>query len=226
MSDIMREVDEAMRQERMEKFWKENGQTLIIFVVATILMTGIISGYRSWDHSVKSKQTGEMMALMEAKDFPDNIKDKKLDFRPGLRGITLINGAQKYLSEKKNDEAMALYAKAADDKGIPEEIRHLAVLQEIRLSKEPTEAQIKKLQAVADDGSSPWRFYAKLEAAAYAAAKNDYKTARKYVAEVMDAKDLPDTLYGKARALDHVYALKSPQEAKAAPTDTTSKTGS
>lgn len=109
MTDILAEVDAAMRQERMEKFWKENGKTLIFFVFATIIMTGVISGYRTWDANAKARDTEQLLLLTESKDFPDNIKDAKLDLRPGLRGIALVNGAQAYLSQKKDAEALALY---------------------------------------------------------------------------------------------------------------------
>jgi hypothetical protein len=46
MSDIFQEVDEIMKQERMEKFWKQNGAWIIAFIVLTILGTAAISGYQ------------------------------------------------------------------------------------------------------------------------------------------------------------------------------------
>ncbi len=222
MSDILREIDEAMRQERMEKFWKENGNTLVVFVVATILMTAVISGYRSWDRSERATGTDRALALMEDKTFPENIKEAKLDMRGGLRGIVLINGAQDFLNGGKPDEALALYTKAAEDKNIPGEMRGLAVLMQARLAKDvgADEKLMKNLAGIAGDNGNPWQQHARIEAASYAAANNDYKTARKYLAGVMDEKDLPDTLYKKANALDHVYALK---EQKA---DAATKTGS
>lgn len=224
MTDLLAEVDAAMRQERMEKFWKENGKTLILFVVATIIMTGVISGYRTWDASVKARDTEQLLVLTEAKDFPDNLKDAKLDLRPGLRGIALVNGAQAYLAKKKDADALALYSRAADDGAIPDEIRGLAVLMQARLSENLDDEKIaKNLDSVARDGGSPWQYHARLEAAAFAAAKEDYKTARDYLAGAMDQKKVPDTIYKKAMALDHVYSLKEQEKAG---TEDNSKEGS
>ncbi|MGB4107889.1 MAG: hypothetical protein WBK55_08855 [Alphaproteobacteria bacterium] len=210
MTDLLAEVNAAMRQERMEKFWKENGKTLIFFVFATIVMTGVISAYRTWDANAKAAGTERLLNLTEAKDFPDNIRNAEVDLRPGLRGIALINGAQVYLDRKKNEDALALYTKAAEDKAIPAEIRGLAVLMQARLDEKAADnaALMKNLDSVAHDGGSPWQYHARIEAAAFAAARKDYKQAREYLAGIMDQKEVPNTLYKKAMALDHVYALR------------------
>lgn len=225
MTDLLAEVDAAMRQERMEKFWKENGKALIFFVIATVVMTGVISAYRTWDAGVKAAGTEKLLALTEAKDFPDNLKNAELDMRPGLRGIALINGAQVYMSKKKTADALALYTKAAEDKAIPGEIRGLAVLMQTRLDEKAADnaALMKNLDSVAKDGGSPWQYHARIEAAAFAAERKDYKAARDYLAGVMDQKKVPDSLYKKAMALDHVYALREQKkaEAPATPKETT-----
>lgn len=220
MTDLLAEVDAAMRQERMEKFWKENGKALVFFVIATIVMTGAISAYRTWNARAKAVGTERLLTLTEAKDFPDNIKEAKLDLRPGLRGIALINGAQTYLGRKKNEDALALYTKAAEDKAIPSEIRGLAVLMQARLDEKAADnaALMKNLDSVARDGGSPWQYHARIEAAAFAAERKDYKQARDYLAGVMDQKKVPDTLYKKAMALDHVYALREQKKAEASET--------
>ncbi len=209
MSDILAEMNEAIRQERMERFWKENGNTLIVFVIATILATGAVSAWRSWDAKAKITGTEKVLTLMEDKTFPDNLKNAELDVRGGLRGIALLNGAQAYLNDKKPAEALALYERAANDKGVPAELRDMAVLMQVRLAEKPgDENLVKALAKVAGNSKSPWQYHAKLEAAAIAAEKHDYARARLYIAGVLDQEAVPETLYKKAQALDHVYALR------------------
>lgn len=220
MSELIAEMNEAIRQERMERFWKENGNTLIAFVIATILATGMVSAWRSWDAKAKIAGTEIIMALMEDKTFPDNIKNAELNVRGGLRGIALLNGAQEYIRDKKPAEALALYERAANDKGVPAELRDMAVLMQVRLTeKRDDENLIKALAKVAGNSKSPWQYHAKLEAAAIAAEKKDYDRARLYIAGVLDQQAVPETLYKKAQALDHVYALRQ-KTAPAAKTGT------
>jgi hypothetical protein len=50
MSDILREVDEAMRVEKMTRLWAEHGNTVIAAIVALILGTALSSGWNAWQH--------------------------------------------------------------------------------------------------------------------------------------------------------------------------------
>ena len=121
------------------------------------------------------------------------------------------------MDEKKPDEALALYDRAVDDSGIPDDLRHLAILMSARLSaeKESTDKDLQKmLRQVWSDNSSPWRFHARLEAAVLLAGAGDFTKARDLLSEIKDTKDLPPTLYGKAKALDHVYALQESEQRK------------
>ena len=212
MTDLLAEVDDAMRRERFEKLWKEHGKTILTAIAILIIGTGLNSAYRHWDNSVRSKQTDTLITLLDETGFPQNIVDKDLDLRPGLRGVALLTGAGALMDDGKTDEALALYNRAAADKSIPDDLRHLAVLMSVRLQSDKEDANIndllKNLEDVASSKNSPWRFQAYLESAALYANKNqDYAKARVQLNQIQEAKNLPDTLYAKARALDHVYAI-------------------
>ena len=49
MTDLFAEVDEALRQERVAKLWQEYGRYLIGFIATLILLTALISAYKSWE---------------------------------------------------------------------------------------------------------------------------------------------------------------------------------
>ena len=217
MSDLLAEVDEAMRQERIEKFWKENKNAIIAAVVFVILATAAISGYRTWDAKVKTADTQTLTNLMEQPNFPQNINGEKLDIRPGLKGIALLTAAGQYIAEDKPEEALVLYKRAAEDSSIPDDLRQAAVLAQTKISgtEVPDEA-LSALKTVWEDDDSPWRYHARIEAAVILAhAKQDYAAARDHLDIVMTAQALPDSLYAKAKALDHVYALKQDQNKNA-----------
>jgi hypothetical protein len=225
MADIFAEVDEAMRRERVEKFFKENGKMIITFVVMTIIATGVVSAWRKWDASVRQRDTAALIELMDSADFPENINTAELDMRPGLRGIGFLTAASSYLKENKPEEALALYQKASGDSSIPHDLRQLAILMSVRLKTESVAQAQKDLEGIWKDNGSPWRYHARLEAAVLAAHQgNDYSAARTHLAAILDSKEMPESLVGKARALDHVYSLKQQQAQTAAPEKTTLKT--
>lgn len=214
MTDLFREVDEAMRQERVEKFWQENRPYIIAVVLGTILLTGLISGYRTWDSGVKEKQTAHMIALQEAADYPQNIlASEKLDLRAGLRGIALLRAGGVFLDQDKPDEALSLFQRAADDGSIPDEFKDLAAVMSVRLriDKEGTDAQslLDALQPVVNNPKSPWVHHARVEAALINAEKlGNFERALTHLNAVIGTPNLPASLTDRAAALAHIYRLK------------------
>jgi hypothetical protein len=218
MSNILQEVDDAMRRERMEKLWKEYGHYVLGLIAFIVLATAVHSGWNAWNNSVQSKQTEQLMALLSDSKFPENIKPEELNMRAPLRGIALMNAAGAYTRSNKNDEALKLYGAAAEDSSIPDDIRHLAILMEARLlaaQENPAKNPVDVLKPVTGDSASAWQPYALLEAAAITADKNkDYTAAREYLKELQETEKLPQSLYAKARALDELYAVKQGENQK------------
>lgn len=206
MSDLLAEVDEAMRQEKMEKFWHENKAYIIAFVVVTILSTAIMSGYRSWDASTKTKQTTELIALQDAENYPDNIIEAELKLRPSLRGIALLSAAGTFMEQDKKEEAAKLYARLAEDKRIPGDFRYLGILMDARLKMDNEETQAADLIASLKPilkSKSPWKPHAQIDAALLQAETNP-DTALELLNAVTDTANLPESLYERAQKLHHV----------------------
>ncbi|MCB1532833.1 MAG: hypothetical protein KDJ35_08185 [Alphaproteobacteria bacterium] len=211
MSDLLEEVDEMMRQERMVELWKEHGSTLLTAIAAIILATAAISGYRSWDANVRHDDTAQLVALLESPDFPANLETAELDMRPGLEGLALLNAAGQLMSEDKSEEAQKIFERAANDKSIPAQLRDVAVLSLVHLNPDNESAQ-SELKSVWSNSKSPWRHHARLDAAVLSAQAGDYATARRHLNAVLDTPALPETLYNKAQALEKIYALKQNEE--------------
>jgi hypothetical protein len=222
MSNLLLEIDEAMRRERMEKLWKAYGNHLLGFILLVILGTGVYSGWNAWDKSVRTRQTGQLLALMEDKNFPANIKPEEIKLRGPLRGIAIMNAAGTYARQNKTAEALKLYEAAGNDSGIPADLRHLALLMRVRILSADAKSQGNSEDNLADilkpvigDGNSPWQPYALIEAASFTANRaKDYAQAREYLKEVLEKENLPQTLYSKAQALDQIYATQQSNNQK------------
>ncbi|MCF8495621.1 MAG: tetratricopeptide repeat protein [Alphaproteobacteria bacterium] len=210
MVDLLREADEALKQERVMRFWKENGRTVLAGMILAVLLTGALSAYRAWDRSVKSEQTDRTLALVDAEDFPRNIDSADLDLRPGLRGLVWLTAAGAHESKGKTTEARALYEKTVKDKAVPEDLRSLASLLGARLQTAEGQAEsLQELNALATNSSDPWQAPAILETAALMAKEGDYAGALEKAESVRDTEGLPESLRGRAGALAQVYALRA-----------------
>ncbi len=215
MSDVFAELDEVMRQEKLEKFWKENGKWIVAFVVMTILATAVISAYRGWDSHVKKEQTTAIFNALDEKDFPESFDIDALKLRPGTKALATLQAAGVYMDKKNKEEALKLYTRLAEDKATPADWRGLGTLMSARLKAETAQnpediaALYKDLESLTNNGKSPWRFHAHIDMAVLLANKEQkFGEARKQLAAVLEAQGLPETLTTRAEKLDHIYELE------------------
>ena len=215
MSDLLTEVDEIMRQERLAKLWKEHSGLILSLIIGTIVLTGALSAYKSWNAGVQTKQTAALIAFQESPDYPQNILEmEKLNLRPSLRGITLLSAANAFLTQDKKDEALTLYQRTAKDKAIPREFQDLANIMLVRLSIDGKDAKaqalLSKLKPIWGNPKNPWGPHARIEASVIEAHLNrNYTKARAHLKAILETKNLPESLYNKARALNHIYGLQN-----------------
>lgn len=210
-NNLLLEVDEAMRWERIEKAWKTYGNYVIGLILAIILATAIMSGWNAWHRHVSARNTNDLLTLLDDKNFPANInEDMKL--KGPLRGIAYINAAAAYTKKDKSEEALKFYKLAAEEKSAPDEIRDLGIMMQTRLlaadGKTSSADLDTLLQPVLRNGKSPWHHHALLDAAGYAAKGENYTKARSYLKDIMDDKNALQGLKIKADALDRLYASK------------------
>jgi hypothetical protein len=215
MSDFLTEVDELMRQERMEALWRQYKVPFMAVIGGIILLTAVVSGLKSWNYHVRAEQTGIVLDLIAANDFPYNVQDNidDLDLRPALKGMLLLRAAGEAMTQDKENVAVTFYDAVAQDKAIPDERRYPALIMLSRLSATQvyeTEKTVPELlKPVLRDEKSPWHAHAVIEAAVYKAhEQQDFEAARADLNALQDLDGLPGSLYEKAQALGHVYALR------------------
>lgn len=213
MSDLLAEVDEALRYERIEEFWKKHGRTIIAAIIIIIGTTASMSAYKAWDKSVKIQQTSEVFALLESNEFPNNISEAKLDLRSGLKAIVLLRAGEAFMAKGDTQNAITTFERAAQDSKIEDDFRHLALLQSLRLKAQAetpdNAAIISELSPIINNEQSPWQLYALLDASLIASdGMHDYAQALAYINQVLDSQKTPETLRTRASNLAHVFTLK------------------
>ena len=226
--DIIQEVEESLKQEKLETLWKEYGSYLIAAVVLTVLLTGLFSGWNSWNSKANMAQTAVLIKALDSENKASDLQQAAIGLRPGQKVIARMSAAGILMDEGKKEEALMQYQEIAADREIEKVFRDLAVLMSVRLasSLESDEIDaanlIAQLQTIYKDASNPWQFHAHLQAAILQAHDlNNYQLAREHLQVVITATntELPNSIKERARALDHVYALKAKDSAGSNNTD-------
>ncbi len=219
MTDVFREVDEALKQDRVVGFWKENGTFIIGCAVAIVLATAVSSAYRTWDSYSNKADTSVVLGALEAEDVPEQLEAVSGELRAGHRGVAMLLAAGSYIEEGRPQEALEAFAKIADDSRMPDDLREYGLLMKARLMQEneinetspvSSENVISLLKPLTDDSEGAWHWHALIQTAlAYAHLDRDYTRAAELAGRVAESDLAPATVRSRAMALQSVYAVKS-----------------
>ena len=211
MSDLLKEVDDALRAEKMEKFWKENGPYILGGAVLLVLFTGMFTAYNNWQMSRNTKQTAIIVAAMQDKKPETALEASIKDLKGQHKAMALLQIAGLKLQDGKSDDALKLYQQVAADKSLPDLWRDLATMNAVRAEwSDKVDAakakdlfdRIKKLT----DKDNPWHLQASVQAAMIAGDNlHDPKTAVQLLRAPLEDPLAPEALKAKARMLDHLY---------------------
>ena len=212
MSDIFREVDEALQRDRAAALWKEYGPTLILAAIVLVLSTAATSVYRHWDTGRDRAETAKLVTAMNDDDMAGALKNAASDTRGNHRAIAMLVAGHKAAEAKDFAKAAEQYQTVADDSGAPGDLRDLAVILQSRaaLLVEKSEnadfATIaSRLETVAKDKNSPFAAQAALEAATlYGEKLGNFAKANALLDVIKN--DQSDSVAEKAQALRRLYA--------------------
>ena len=210
MSNLLVEVDEALKQERMEKFWTDYGPLIITGIAALIIGTAGWSGYKAWNTGVKIEQTDKFISAVKSETSETSLLQLAPEIRPSLGNISKWRAAGQMALEGKTAEAVKIYSEIENDAEAPQDFRLLAVFQKIRLmAQDDPKKALPLLEAIARDENHPWRHIARFEAAVLQVhTNNNYTAARDHLNVLLKEEELPASLDRKARSLDILYKLQ------------------
>lgn len=213
---LIRELEESVKQDRLNKLWKDYGSYIIGGAVIIVLATGFFSFYGSYTAKANAHNTRVMLEARESGDgAAAELTDVAAESGPGQRVLALLMAAGLYVEDGAYDKAVRAYKDIAEDKAVPPLYRDLGEVLAVRtewgfVEDKPEASQLlARLEPVIANRESPWRWHAMVQAALIAAhGQSDYKAARDYLKPVREQDDLPPSLQERARALDHVFSME------------------
>lgn len=221
MSDIIREVDEELRRERLAKIWKQYGGYI---VGAALLIVAATAGWRAWEYYAE-KAAAEASARFEAAQKLAN-DDAKSDEAKKALGDIVANGPSGYkllarfrlageIGEKNAQEGAAAFDAIAADTSVEQNFRDIARLRAAKLLVDTASPEdLKKRLEPLLGAKGNFGFSAKeLMALAYIRA-GDRQNAELQLIELTLHPEAPQSIAQRARAL--IQILPEPKEKPAA----------
>ena len=207
MSDIFREVDEEVRRDKAEEFWRKYQN---YFLVAALLVVLATAGWRYWDYRRLQMAQAVGAQFEQALELGRTGKDAEAAAALGRIAADAPNGYRVLarLAEAavvaKTDPARAIasYDALADDATIGALFQQTARLRAalLRLDAGQTDRARAALEALAAPGGA-YRGTAREMLAAAALAAQDYPAAGKWLDMIVTDPDSPPTLRQTAELL-------------------------
>jgi hypothetical protein len=183
---LLREIEEELRRERLEKIWKQYGT--YILAAAAVIVFGVL-GFKYWESQriAAAQDSGaryeEAMRLVNDKKEGSAEKEFEkiaVDGAGGYRALAQLQLAGSQAKQGKKAEAVAAYEALVNDSTADATLRDFARLQAagLRIGEADFTEMENRLTPLMSD-ASPWRFSARelLGLAAFKAGKsNDART--------------------------------------------------
>jgi len=205
---LIREIDEAVRQDDALAFIRNHGGKVLGAIV--VLIAGL-GGYLAWDHFRERALEEQSETIIAALDYAaqndyatasEKVAPLLDDGSPGARTAARLLQAGAALEAGEVNKAAGLYRAVAEDADAPPALRDLARIREVaaRYDRMPPAEVIAALEPYAEPGN-PWFGSAgELLAMAQIEAGNRAEAGRIFAAIAKD-EEQAETLRSRARQM-------------------------
>lgn len=205
---LIREVDDDLRQENLQKLWKKYGGLLIGGAVAIVAGVAALQGWQVYQKDQTQAASQRFAAAIMQLDKGEKAKGVEalqslvVEGNAGYRLLSEMKLAQMKVEDGDNVAAIGLYEKVAGDSGVDGVYRDLASLKAayLKLSAgqvDGLEARMAPLSAE----SNPWRHSAREILALVALKAGDTAKAQDWLRKVADDVAAPSAIRGRAAEL-------------------------
>ncbi len=207
MADIFNEIDEELRRDKAQVWWKQYGK----YIIAVALIAVIAAGGYTW---YEEQRKAELQALADQYDAAQQVARSQdaesaratfeaLATKAGTKGIGLVarfQAAGLHLETGDHAAAAAAFDAIAQDGTVATLYRDLASVMAVMhggMAGGDIEALRSRIEPLTGD-QQPWRYTARMVAASLALGTGDRDAAREYLQRVADDADAPTSARGQA----------------------------
>ena len=221
MAEIFDEINEEIKQEKLAKFWKENGTFIIVSVVCVILAVGAKSWWIKHKYEQNTSRTAALVKILEQED-PAELSALAEETKGGHKILAELLSAGLLQEGAKTSEgttkAIKGYEKIAQASSFPSYYRDLAAILAIGLKAEQEgtnlNALITELAPLTKDGATYQASALELKASLLGA-QGKFTDAVSTLDVLLSLETrVPASLKARAEMLKEFYSLQVISDAK------------
>lgn len=205
--NLLREIQEDLRKEKLEKLWKRYGSLLIAAAVAVVVIVAGYQGWRAWELSRREARSAAFIAAENlAQADPAAAVDAFAAIAgKGSDGYALLAGfrqASLLAEQGRRDEALGVYDRlaATSDQPLYRDLARLRAAA-LRLGDgapgEDLDRLAESLAALSED-ANPWRYSARELSGILAVQRGDTARARELFGKLESDIETPQGIRERA----------------------------
>lgn len=201
--EMIRDVEESLRQEQLQKLWDDYGTMIVAAAVSVILLTAIVSGWNNWQAHKNQERTSGLIEAMNSGDVDMALSEYTQNNKGAHKAIALLERAGQARTDGNMDLAKDLYKELSQDKKVTVVYRDLGTLLYATTSDD-----LSLLEAIALKETSPWQAHAAVEWAVYLDSKGHTDEAITALNTIVGKETAALGLQKKAKSLVALYTIK------------------
>ncbi len=212
MVDILDEIDEEIKQDKVFQWWKRYGPYVLGLLGAVIIGS---AGYYDWGEykerkiEERSHQFAQAVELRNQGDEEGAAQAlaRVADTSDSYAMLASFERAKSLVNLGDIEDAVAVYDKVANDEAVDGLYRELATVFSVMQQLDAGDAEVlsNRLSPLTGDGK-PFRFAALELTALLAIRSGDLEKAKKLFGDLQKSEDLPGQM--QARAGEYLTALE------------------
>jgi hypothetical protein len=208
VSDIFREVDEDLRQERYAKLWSRFGKYVIGAVVLVVVVAAVVI---AWQNVTEGRRQAEGESFAEALEMAREGATEQAatafnrlaeNSGSGYRALARLQAAAALVKAGNTDDAIVVYDRLATDGAVDRILRDLGALLAAlhRFDAADNAEMLQRLAPLVLD-SNAWRYSAREMQALVMHRSGDVVQARALLEALVDDAEAPGGIRSRAAEL-------------------------
>ena len=209
MADIIDEINEEIKQERMKALFAKYGKVVLGFAAAVVGIVVAIQGYGIYQGSVRAKAATAYFNALGESEIGNALADASSDLSGGYQMLAKFVTAAELVSQSNQSEAYDVYAALAGEANLSEVYRHFAAMQAVINAPEDIATdELAALVGPIADKPGPTQGLALELMADLALRDGDINAAKENLTKISELQDIPNGLRQRAATLALVLESK------------------
>ena len=205
MADIIDEINEELKQERMKALFAKYGKIIIGFAAAVVAVVVAIQGYGIYQNSVREQAATAYFEALGEDEIGTALRAAEGDLAGGYEMLAQFVTAAELVSIDKKADAFEIYVALANDNALGAIYRDFATLLAVtNAPQDSATSQLQELVAPLSEATGPTQGLALELMADLALRDGQISEAKGYLEKINQLQDIPNGLRQRAATLSLV----------------------